>query len=128
MNIDKPRLLAGVNEPENYYCAVWAHTVHHSELAVRIISDRDETPTTQFFYWIFSGVLFYEGPLKWQGADFSFDDSECDTILMRIYPTLNNSEKIVIHDLHRLFKFIDKMSGLEVKILASGVIRLEKLP
>ena len=127
MYVDKSHLLTGVNEPENYYCAVWAYTVHHSELAVRMISTRDETPSTKKFYWIFSGVLFYEGPLNWQGADFSFDDSGRNTILMKIYPALNNSEKLAMQNLFRLFTFIDKKSGLDVRILASGVTRLEKL-
>lgn len=128
MEVDKSNLLAGLREPEKYYCTAWMYTAHHSELAIRITSDHDELPTTQSFFLLFSGVLFYEGPLRWHNADFSVDNSERDIILAKIYPSLNNPEKIELQGLYQLVNFIDKMTGLEVKILFSGVNRVEKLP
>jgi hypothetical protein len=127
MNIKKSDLLVDISEPENFYCNVWAYTVHHSELVVRIISDNDEIPSTKKFYFVFSGVIYYEGPIKWKNVELFLDNSELEVILNKLYPKLNNTEKIGMYDYLKLFKFIDKETNLEVKILASRVNRLENL-
>ncbi len=128
MKIDKIELLAGVNNPKIYYCSIWLYTTHHSEIAVRVMSTLDESPATNKFYWIFTGVVYFEGPLKWQGADIYFDDIERGSLVKKIYPTFHNIEELISSDTYRLFKFADKISELEVRILASGVMRVEKLP
>jgi hypothetical protein len=130
MNVDKTQLLSGASSPESYYCTVWLQTAHHSEMAVRIMSTLDETPTTQKFYWVFTGVVYYSGPLKWQNADFTLDVNNRVDIIKKIYPTINinNLDDLLSKDFYRLFKFIDNISSLEIKILASGIVRLENLP
>jgi|SRR5919109_1382074 hypothetical protein len=129
MKIDKTQLLFGIDNPELCYCTMWMYTSHHSELAIRVMSTPKDTTDTKKFYWIFTGVIYHEGPSKWQGADFYIANSERDSLLKRIVnPAVGNVDKLIESDFYHLFKFIDKISGLEVRIIASGVIRVEKLP
>jgi hypothetical protein len=129
MKIDKTQLLSGIDNPEFSYCTLWMYTCHHSELVIRIMSTYSETPATKKFYWIFAGVIYHEGPEKWQGADFYIANSERDIFLKKIInPAVGNFDVLIKSDFYQLFKFIDKISGLEIKIIASGVIRIENLP
>jgi hypothetical protein len=129
MKIDKTQLLSGIDNPEFCYCTLWMYTSHHSELAIRIMSTPSDTPATKKFYWIFAGVIYHEGPEKWQGADFYLANPERDSLLKKIInPAVGNVDLLIRNDFYQLFKFSGKTSGLEVKIIASGVNRVEKLP
>ena len=129
MKIDKTQLLFGIDDPGFYYCTLWMYTCHHSELAIRIMSTRSDTPDTKEFYLIFTGVIYHEGPSKWQGVDFSIEHSERDVFLKKIInPAVGDADVLIKNDFYKLFKFSDTASGLEVKILASAVIRVENLP
>jgi hypothetical protein len=59
MKIDKTQLLSGIDNPAFCYCAIWAYTSHHSELAIRVMSTPSDTPATKKFYWIFTGVFYH---------------------------------------------------------------------
>lgn len=128
MKIDKNQLLFGIDNPEFCYCTMWVYTSHHSEMAVRIMSTPEDVPATKKFYWIFTGVIYHEGPSKWQGADFYIDSAGRDNLLRKVInPEVGNVEELIKNEFYRLFKFKDIASGLEVKILATGIMRLEKL-
>ena len=117
-------LLKDIRDPSSQYCAVWKYSVHHSELVIEVKSDVDETPTTKRLFWIFQGVMSYHGPLKWQGADFHLaPDSDCLELIIHLKPGLKNPEVLVNDGLCNLFRFKDRISRLDVHILASGAIR-----
>lgn len=123
MNIDKTHLLSGFSDPKSCYCTVWLQTVHHSEMAIRVASTLDDLPVTQKFYWIFTGVVYYSGPLRWKNADFVLDTQSKKIIISK----LNKTEYSFDEDFYGLFKFSDNLSGLKVEILASGILRVENL-
>jgi hypothetical protein len=122
-------LLSNIHNPETQYCTVWKYIVQHSEMAVQIRSDIDETPTTKKLFWIFEGVLLYQGPLKWQGADFRLaPDHECMELITRLKPEIKHPEILIDSGFYNLFKFRDRISGFDINIVASSAIKVTNLP
>ena len=122
-------LLSSIHSPETRYCTVWKYVVQHSEMAVQIRSDLDETSTTKKLFWVFQGVLLYQGPLKWQGADFHLSsDNDCMKLLIQLNPKIKYPELLISEGRCNLFRFSDRISGFDVNILASTVIKTEHIP
>jgi hypothetical protein len=121
-------LLSGMDHPELYYCTVWEFTVHHAEMVLQIRSDLNEITTTKKLFWIFQRVMYYQGPLKWYGADFHLgSDSECMKLIAQLEPKVARPDVLLDMGLCNLFKFNDSATGLDVNILAGGAIKAENL-
>jgi hypothetical protein len=73
----------GIAEPEKYVCFVTSYIPSHSQLEIGI--KLPETP--EFVYYLgFQAVEYFEGPLSWEGADFSRGDpNECVRLLRLSY-------------------------------------------
>jgi hypothetical protein len=75
------------------------------------------------FYVYFGGVIYFEGPLQWSGADFiSGSEEECIGILRRM--GVKHAEEAVRSDYYRLFRV--KLSQLEVRIVATAAVKLDE--
>jgi hypothetical protein len=62
-----------------YVCIVWHYQVAHSTMIVRI-----QDPQTEEIYWVsFLAVQYYDGPMRWQGANFSVEESIETLTLLR---------------------------------------------
>jgi hypothetical protein len=73
------RNIFNIENPQTYFCTVWSYLVNHSMLLVRI--DKGELDNG-IFYLCFELVQYFEGPLRWKGADFCVGASdECIELL-----------------------------------------------
>jgi len=70
-----------IENPEAYFCTVWSYLASHSMLLIRV--DKGELDQ-EIFYLYFELVQYFEGPLKWKGANFCIGASdECIRLLHR---------------------------------------------
>jgi len=114
-------LLNGIDHPETYYCRVWECQARYEYLMlIQLKSDPAEMRGKELF-WEFQRVMYFQGPLHWQGADFRLgSDSECIELLAQLEPKVTHPEMLIEWDFCSLFKFKDKITGLDIKILAGG--------
>jgi len=72
--------ILGTTDLQAYHCKVWSYLVSHSQMLLRVY--KDDFMTGDTFQLLFTGVLYYEGPMSWQGVDFHFGTSdECLRLL-----------------------------------------------
>jgi hypothetical protein len=57
-----------IADPQAYTCKVWSYLVSHLQLLIR--AWKDDFLTGDTFYLLFTGVLYFDAPTIWQGADF----------------------------------------------------------
>lgn len=90
--------LSHIQNPDQYYSAIHLYYVGHSMLLVQADKGKEFGPD-RLLYLTFVNVVFFEGPLQWQGVDFYPGTAdECAEILDRI----GMNEKLF--DLYRLIK------------------------
>jgi hypothetical protein len=90
--------LGHIENPKQYYSAIHLYYVGHSMLLVQADKGKESGPD-RLLYLTFTNVVFFEGPLQWQGVDFYLGTSdECTEMLNRI-----GLDKRTF-DLYRLFK------------------------
>lgn len=108
-----------IADPQTYICTVWSYRASHSTLLVRADKNKFGNET---LYLSFTGVLYFEGPLKWMGAEFNNGAvDECIKLLHR-----QGLKSIPDNELlDRFGLFVVELPNSEfVKILASK--RIEK--
>lgn len=74
-----------LNNPENYSCIVWHYVASLSNLRIHIYPTNQFLNTSATYYLLFSGVIYFSGPMKWDNANFykgSFE--ECFTIFQKV--------------------------------------------
>jgi len=105
----------GIENPEAYFCQVWRYHRSHSRLLIRCYKDKFYN---EEFYLLFGMVMYIEGPLSWQSADFCIGDSaECVNLL---HP--RGFEEIPEEGLLKTYRLyvVDLSDGRVVKILAAS--------
>lgn len=112
--------LSHVKNPKQYYSAVHLYHSGHSMILVQADKGK-EFGANRLLYLTFINVLFFEGPLQWQGVDFYLGTSgECAEILDHI------GLDPKVFDLYRLFKI--KLAKCYVNIVASRVYCSDRPP
>jgi hypothetical protein len=111
-----------IANPQEYSCRVGSYRVNHSLMLVRATKSEFEPGKT--FYLTFGGVLYFEGPLAWSGADFCISTTdECERLLSK----MGYSDSLhVLSDKYRLF--LVELPNLEVKIIALDAIKTSDIP
>ena len=124
MNNSKKNNILDLVNPDIYNCIVWSYRVSLSRLLVRV--DEGEFDKN-FFYLIFEEVLYFEGPLRWGGANFCLGtDEECVKILHR--RGLNGIPEGELLNLYSLF-IVELPDSEVVKIVASNnIYRTSDIP
>jgi hypothetical protein len=100
-------------------CAVASYRINHSLMLVKV----DNVKSEETFYLTFSGVLYFEGPLKWQGGNFCIETvDECEKLLRKI------GYGYALHVLDKYRLFVVNLPSAEVKILALEAIKTVDIP
>ena len=111
-----------IDDPQSFCCTVWRYQAGHHQMLVRV-HRLEESGDETAFYLYFGGVIYFEGPLHWSGAEFtSGSEEECAGILRMI--GFKHAEDATRSDYYRLFKV--KLSQLEVRIVAETAVRLDE--
>ena len=109
---------------EYYYCSVWLYQRSHSEMVVKL-SKSDELSDPDKFYVLFTWVVYYEGPLKWQGEVFQLgSDMECKELLQKLGYTYPD-ELISSGKFHL---YVSHTTEYNVRVIAAKYSKLNKLP
>jgi hypothetical protein len=67
--------------PETCYCVIQGYLKHHSYMEIRVARENIES-SEGVLYLHFEGVVYFEGPMIWQGAAFSLaPSSACLSLL-----------------------------------------------
>lgn len=104
-----------------YECRVWEyHCAGHSQLYIRVNKAHQYSNS---FMILFSGVEYFEGPMRWKGANFkAATNEECSTLLRCIDPLVPDEidvPQIKAED-YRLFMQVS--DNCVVKIVAKSAI------
>ena len=111
-----------IDDPQSFHCTIWRYQAGHHQMLVRVCRI-EESGDELAFYVCFGGVIYFEGPLQWSGADFiSGSEEECIGILRRM--GVKHAEEAVRSDYFRLFRV--KLPQLEVRIIATAAMTLEE--
>ncbi|MBZ0295942.1 MAG: hypothetical protein K8L99_25505 [Anaerolineae bacterium] len=115
--------------PELYRCQVYRYFNGLSRLYVGVFKPYQSVPA---FYFLFSDVGYFEGPVNWQGADFDIaPDEECIDLMLRCgmigeailtFPNAYAS----ITETARLYRA--RTQNIPVQIIASSVTMLNEIP
>lgn len=96
--------------PHEYRCQVLHYRNQHSFLLVRAVNDanRDE------LYFYFLEVEYFEGPMRWQGANFyrTTDDEQ-----IKLLENINVDVELFLETSNL---FVVESNGFKVKILATS--------
>lgn len=97
-------------DPSAYGCRVASYHRTHSTLL--IVAAHPERYQSQIIHLNFLGVMYFEGPMKWQGADFCLETTdECAKLLQKL------GEDVDLY-LKRTSLYVVELPNLKVKILA----------
>jgi hypothetical protein len=115
-----------IANPQLYSCKVWSYLASHSQMLLRI--HEGDFLTGDTFYSLFTGVQYFEGPMRWKGASFQLGTSEESLALLQKRPALVNlpeRDLQTIINTTKLFKF---ESQEHVRILAGAVRTSKDIP
>lgn len=116
-----------IDNPQSYHCTVWRYQADHQQadpqqMLVRVHRSEESGAETAFYLY-FGGVMYFEGPLHWHGAEFlRGPEEECIAILHKI--GFKYAEDAVRSDYYCLFKV--KLPQLEVRIVAQAAVKLDE--
>ncbi len=122
-NID----LSDITNPSAYHCRVWSYLASHSQLLVRV--HKGDFVTGDTFYLLFAEVLYFDGPMSWQGVTFHLGTSEECWELVRKRPGFSEipqEERLLALKKVRLYTF--EAQDCTVRILAGNVHRNKDFP
>jgi hypothetical protein len=121
----------GLPEPNDCRCRILEYTMGHSQLFVRVtMSSGAAVNAGEIMCLGFEGVLYFEGPMWWQGADFRIGTrDEHLAILQRVNSSDfgGNGEKIQ-HALRKYRLFILNGAAAQVRIVATMALRASRCP
>jgi hypothetical protein len=109
---------------KDYHCRVWSYLASHSALLVRAYKEDFQTDDT--WYLLFSGVVYFEGPITWVVVDFNFGSPNESLGLIRKSGAFGDMPDDYLLKHYHLFKI--KTGNGEVKILASNISRGNEIP
>lgn len=111
--------LSELSNPDQYLCRVSMYRIGHSELYIRISKADD------IRYMCFGSVHYYQGPMRWQGANFSLGDKNLCCELLRthwLYREAFDDQEDRYYYLYHLF-VVDppgiRHGELQVRVVAS---------
>jgi len=108
-----------------YTCKIWSYLVSHLQLLIR--SWKDDFLTGDTLYLLFTGVLYFDGPTIWQGADFRLGTpDECFKLLQEKRSFEDNPEHRGVAEKIHLFK-AETSRGV-IRILAKNVSKSQEIP
>lgn len=106
-----------VEDPQQHVCTVWGYIFGHSQMFLEVYP---EWKREERFYLLFSDVLYFEGPMKWQGSGFRFGTPvEQKNLYNRMSGEKLETVWNAWNQTHRLY-ILDN-SRFHVYILASGI-------
>jgi hypothetical protein len=121
----------GLLEPNDRQCRVLGYVMGHSQLFVRVsMPPGVDVDTDEIMCLGFEGVLYFEGPMWWQGADFRIGTREEHlAILKRANKSDfegNGEDAEYALRMYRLF-VLDR-PNTQVRIVATMALRAKRCP
>jgi hypothetical protein len=114
-----------LEEAENYNCIVWRYQIAHSTLLLRLDLPNKFRDKATTYYLAFSGVYYFEGPIRWQSAAFQLGNKdELGEIVDRVEKAASMSadeREAFITEYSHLYKVVTP--DFEVKIIANRKAR-----
>jgi hypothetical protein len=108
--------LLGLEAPHKYQCKVWGYVIGHSQMLLEV------HPASEYdnrFYLLFSDVLYFEGPMRWDNVNLRLGtNEEREAIYVRLYGPKLDDIRLALEQTHHLYVFDG--TGLPVRIIASG--------
>jgi hypothetical protein len=116
--------LFNLPNPMLYRCHVHRYYSGLSRMYLRVFKGQQTTPA---FYLLFSDVGYFEGPISWQGADFSIaSDTECIELMLKVgmvgeailqfpdaYASITQTAKLyIVQTTHTPVRFIGSEAAL----------------
>ncbi len=85
---DFQNLMISLEATQKYECRVEHYTIGHRQIRIRVNKPMGIVTDEEAFYLIFTGVVYFEGPLQWIGANFSLGTSSELTPILKQIPNL----------------------------------------
>jgi hypothetical protein len=100
---------------KKYSCVFWGFSAHHSRLYIRLYSS--ETKPDDHMYLEFHSVSYFQGPMRWTGANFRFGTRD-EFVKVINSGIVELSEDVIDHYLNSYRLFLIEQPSFTIKIVA----------
>jgi hypothetical protein len=103
-----------LENPVSCFCQITKFKLSHRAMDIQLIEEEK--------FLIFVGVIYFQGPIQWKGANFTVGvESDMLSLLRRVYPLLIQSPDNLLIELYKLYQVVD--TEFNILILAHNGIK-----
>jgi hypothetical protein len=117
----------GIEQADTCQCAVWYYSVSLSVLYLHLAYEKSARGSPS--YICFLDVKYFDGPMRWVGANFRVDSSDEYAAVWRKFGAMDAEREIeVVHQMRKIYSlYTVNLPCTKVRILAGSAHTVQKV-